>query len=186
MYDIEGVKSLEASSGVEGLTARDFEYLHDTEGLARGKWEGLSVQERLEALQTLECKLAEIQGRDPVAVTAAIIPGENGHYDPSTRTITLNAECLAHSPRLNLIDTIAHEGRHAYQHFAVEHTGFHHNQNEVEAWRENMKPGNYDNGKRDGLLAYRLQPIEADAWQYGHLVKDAFSFADMDAARKNA
>lgn len=186
MNDFEGIKLSEISSNVEDLTVRDFLYLYETEGLSREQWEGLSPKERLGALQTLECKLAEIQGRDPVAITAEIIPGRNGHYDPGTRTITLNAECLAHSPRLNLIDTIAHEGRHAYQHYAIEHPGFHRNQKEVDAWRENMKPGNYDNGKRDGLLAYRFQPIEDDAWRYGHLVKDAFTFADMDAANRKA
>ena len=184
MYDYEGLSTIEQSHTTEGLTGHDFEYLHATEGLSQKDWEGLSSQERLEALQTLECKLAEIQGRDPVPVFASETPGENGHYDPATRSITLNIQQLENPKfRLDLVDTIAHEGRHAYQHYAVEHPGFHPNSQEVEAWRENMKTGNYVDGTTDGLLAYRLQPLEADAWQYGHLVRDAFSFADIDAAR---
>lgn len=184
MNNFEGLKPTEFAPDLEGLTASDFEYLHATEGLSREAWEGLSVNERLEALQTLECKLAEIQGRDPVLVLYSETPGENGHYDPETRTITLNAEQLSNPrQRLELVDTIAHEGRHAYQHYATEHPGFHPDAREVEAWRENFV--HYRNGTKEGLLDYRLQPIEADAWSYGHLVKDAFSFADMDSRRRN-
>ncbi len=185
MNDFEGLSVKETAPSVEGLTASDFEYLHATEGLLPGQWEGLSPQERLESLQTLEDKLAEIQGRPPVRVTASSIPGANGKYDLETRTIMLDAESLNKSSpkaRLELIDTIAHEGRHAYQHYATDHPGFHANEKEVEAWRENMK--DYSDGRRDGLLAYRLQPVEADAWQYGHLVRDAFSFADMDFKKR--
>lgn len=184
MNNFEGLSPSELSSETEGLTIHDFEYLQATEGLSPKDWEGLSNQERLEALQTLESKLAEIQGRDPVPVFATETPGKNGSYDPETRSITLNMEQLSDpKARLNLIDTIAHEGRHAYQHWAVEHPGFHPNDKEVEAWRENMKPGNYVDGSKDGLMAYRLQPIEADAWKYGHLVRDVLEFGDMERSR---
>ena len=179
MNDFEGLSTRELSPATEGLSVADFEYLHDTEGLSSRSWEGLSPKERLETMQTLENKLAEIQGRPPVSVTAEELEGENGHYDPETHTIALSLEALSRpSKRLEVIDTIAHEGRHAYQHYAVEHPGFHDNPEEVEAWRENME--NYEDGTKDGLLAYRLQPIEADAWKSGHLVRDALSFADME------
>ena len=185
MNEIEEFSVRELQSKVEDLTVDDFEYLHATEGLSPDQWEGLSVNERLETLQTLEDKLAEIQGRPPVAVLASETPGENGHYDPATRTITLNIEQLNDADcRMSLIDTIAHEGRHAYQHYAVEHPGFHGNHKEVSAWRENFK--NYVDGHKDGLLAYRLQPLEADAWRYGHLVSDALGFAEMDAAKRKS
>lgn len=185
MSSMEGLRLSECTPDLEGLTSSDFEYLHATEGLSPKEWEGLAPTERLEALQTIECKLAEIQGRDPVRVLASTIPGENGHYDPLTRTITVNVEQLSDAKaRLELIDTIAHEGRHAYQHYAIEHPGFHPNKQEVDAWRENFK--NYRDGKKFGFLDYRLQPVEADAWNFGHLVKDAFAFADMDATNRHS
>lgn len=182
MLNIEGVMPKELNRPVEGLTVNDFEYLQNIEGLAPGRWEQLTPRERLETLQTLEDKLAEIQGRPPVPVRAVETPqGENGHYSTETRDITLNIRNLeSNEPnqRLELIDTIAHEGRHAYQHYATEHPGFHPDKAQVDAWRENFK--DYEDGTKDGLMAYRLQPIEADAWQYGHLVKDVMSFGDME------
>lgn len=185
MFELEEFKTKELPQSIEELSLNDFEYLYATEGLSPNDWERLTVQERLDTLQMLECKLAEIQGRKPVPVVVANIPGENGHYDPITRSITLNPTRLGDSKfRLNLVDTIAHEGRHAYQHYAIEHAGFHPKEDEVKVWRENMKPGNYIDGKKEGLLAYRLQPVEADAWRYGHFVRDAISFADMDAEKK--
>lgn len=181
MLNFEGIAPQELNNSVEGLTTNDFEYLQSIEGLSPGQWEHLTPCERLETLQTLEDKLAEIQGRQPVPVRMAETPGENGHYSLENRDITLNIQHLesdAPNQRLELIDTIAHEGRHAYQHYAIEHPGFHPNEAQVEAWKENFK--DYEDGTKDGLMAYRLQPIEADAWQYGHLVKDVMAFGDMD------
>ena len=184
MSAIEGLESREVLPSVEGLTVADFEYLQNTEGLKPGQWEGLSVEGRLETLQTIETKLAEIQGRPPVPVFASETPvpvfasetpGENGHYNPTTRTITLNVEQLNNpSQRLNLINTVAHEGRHAYQHYAIEHPGFHPDQREVDQWAENWP--NYLSCEQYGGLLYRLQPIEADAWKYGRLVEEAITF----------
>jgi len=81
--------------------------------------------------------------------------------------------------RLELIDTIAHEGRHAYQHYAIEHPGFHPNTHEVDAWRENFK--NYRDGKK--IWIPRLPPSTNRSRR---LEFRAFSFADMDATNRNS
>ena len=181
MFNFEEITPKESNNSVEGLTTYDFEYLQNIEGLSTEKWECLTPTERLETLQTLEDKLAEIQGRPPVPVRMSETPGENGHYSLLEREITLNIKDLeSNEPekRLELIDTIAHEGRHAYQHYAIENPGFHPDKAQVDSWRENFN--DYEDGTKDGLMAYRLQPIEADAWQYGHLVRDVMAFGERE------
>jgi len=60
MSSMEGLRLSECTPDLEDLTSSDFEYLHATEGLSPKDWEGLAPTERLEALQTIEWKLAEI------------------------------------------------------------------------------------------------------------------------------
>lgn len=176
MNNLEGLRPTEILPPVEGLTIPDFEYLQNTEGLAPGQFEGLSLEERYTLMRTLESKLALIQGRPAVPITLSLTPGENGHYDPQTRSITLNAEALMGRDVFSNIDTIAHEGRHAYQHYAIEHPGFHPNPVEVQQWAVNFEPNNYRPAELYGGWLYRLQPIEADAFKYGNLVKEAMQF----------
>ena len=64
---------------------------------------------------------------------------------------------------MQLFDTIAHEGYHAYQNYAIEHPGFHKDVKQVKEWAindENVKI--FDEGDE-----YLVQPQERDAWKYG-------------------
>ena len=69
------------------------------------------------------------------------------------------------------VDTIAHEGRHAYQHYAIKHPMFHSNVEEVASWRNNNIPGNYLSAEKYGQARYKAQPIEADAWTYASAIR---------------
>ena len=81
--------------------------------------------------------------------------------------------------RLDVIDTIAHEGRHAYQHYAVEHPGFHPDEHEVEYWRANFET--YLQPNLYGFDAYWMQPVEVDARRYGGVVSALFEDDDTTA-----
>jgi hypothetical protein len=83
----------------------------------------------------------------------------------------LNPELLADSRNLTkAVDTIAHEGRHAYQHYAIEHPGFHPDAAQTSAWAANFH--NYLTAEQYGFEAYRNQPVEADAWAFGQAIRD--------------
>ncbi len=132
------------------------------------KWQELTEEERLGALQKVENTLAQVQNRPPLPVFAASMgPGEYGFFDGNS--IRVNADALNGDDVAELVDTIAHEGRHAYQWYAVEHPNFHGNNLQIQAWKNNFS--NYINGNEDPE-GYRKQPIEADAWKYGSSVKD--------------
>lgn len=134
-------------------------------------WQGLNDGEKLEALQNAENQMAEVQGRSPVEVRVEQMgPGQHGGYTRGDRVIHVSqADVRSDNPR-EVLDTVVHEGRHAYQHYAVENPGFHSNEAEVEAWELNMQPGNYRTVEMDGARAYMEQPVEADAWSYASRV----------------
>lgn len=164
---------------VEGLSSSDIEYLSATEGLSERKWETLGPVERLNALQTLEDKLAEIQHRPPYQVVVeTMAPNDYGYFDGNA--IHINATHVVNPGfRLEAIDTIAHEGRHAYQEYAVTHPGFHPDAKEVEYWAANQDA--YMRGdlavKTFGFEFYANQPVELDAVKYATIVRNALAKA---------
>lgn len=134
-------------------------------------WAQLDSSQRLEVLQTVEGTMAEIQGRPGVPVSAEDMPpGVFGGY--ADGKITLNSSYLdsGDSDVREMVDTIVHEGRHAYQDYAVENPGFDPNTEQVNAWAENLKPGNYLDAEHYGEELYQGQPVESDAWQYAGAV----------------
>jgi hypothetical protein len=134
-------------------------------------WQNLNESERIAALQNVESQMANIQGRPVSEVRSTEAgPGAFGYFDPNSGQINIGSYALQNEPVQENVDTVVHEGRHAYQDYAVKHPGFHPNQAEVDAWRENMLPGNYLSAQEYGQELYQSQPIEADAWQYGNSI----------------
>ena len=143
------------------------EALRDIQELRPEAWQGLDETQRMNAIRQVESRMAEVQRRPPVEVKIEQMkPGMYGGYDRSDRTIHINREHLCSGDSAKVLDTAVHEGRHAYQHYAVEHPGFHPNSAEVKAWDWNLQPGNYRTVEKNGPRAYMEQPVEADAWAY--------------------
>ena len=72
---------------------------------------------------------------------------------------------------MQLFDTIAHEGYHAYQGYAIKHPGFHKDMKQVKEWAINDRNVKYFRRGDE----YLVQPRERDAWKYGS-EKDQRSF----------
>lgn len=177
MTNYEGIGPLEGSetTSLETFSIENVEYLQSIEGLQPSNWEGLKPAERLGALRTLESRLAEIQGRPPLPVVAEEMDSA-GFFDGEA--LHVNIEHINDpSYRLEVIDTVAHEGRHAYQHYAVTHPGFHPNTQEVVYWAANQQA--YFHPKeiagRFGAEYYMYQPVELDAWRYGEMTQNVFA-----------
>lgn len=146
------------------------ESLGEVEGIRPERWESANSEERLGALNEVEQRMAEHQGRPAVEVRIQEAGGGSfGFYDHDGKRIFVGSYALAHAGAQENVDTIVHEGRHAYQYHAVEHPGFHPDENEVAAWRENLKPENYVRFEEDPEL-YANQPVERDAWAYGRRI----------------
>jgi hypothetical protein len=142
------------------------EALESMEALRPEVWEALSVQEQAEVLQEVEARLAERAGRPAVPVVVEQIERDKyGYFDGTA--IHVNVSHL--SDLAETIDTVAHEGRHAYQHHAVEHSEFHPYADQILAWKKNFEK--YVDGRFDPE-GYRKQPVEADAWAFGRAIRD--------------
>ena len=145
--------------------------LRNTEGLREDRWSTLDVTDRLGVLSDVEARMANMQGRPPVPVTMeSMAPAEYGGYSSDQRQITLNENHLSGDtmPATEFADTIVHEGRHAYQDYAVQHPGFVSDQKTVDAWADNQS--HYRDMQTYGADRYREQPLEKDAWEYAERV----------------
>ena len=138
------------------------EYLDDK------KWPNLSVDQKIEILQCVENELAKRSRRIPCEVKAEELnQGVLGEYSFVSQDIKINVKDLQKGSKytddyMEHLDTILHEGRHAYQDQAIRGYVIHPDPQEVEKWKMNLKPGNYISSN-DLFEEYCKQPVEADA-----------------------
>lgn len=145
------------------------------QSLSSEEWNKLSVQEKLDTLQAVENEVAVREGRAPCKVQGQYIQSDSrgttlGYYSRTDRTITINTEQLDSRSKYGNdykvhLDTVLHEGRHAYQHQAVRGEIKHENSEELAAWTDNMQPGHYVTFEKNPR-GYFSQPIEQDARSY--------------------
>lgn len=125
-------------------------------------WGSLSLSEKNTVLQTLENKIASEEGRYARNVVFEEIPdnyaGFYNHRDPTrlhlSYTVLDNAD--------ETLDTLYHEGRHAYQHDCIDNgTGF------PEPILQQFRDGFANKvSPRQNIYAYRNNFTEKDAYDY--------------------
>ena len=138
------------------------------------KWGTYSIQEKLDILQVicdyecknnLGCESPEVVAGHPERDTIY------GSYSSKTKTITISVEHLANDPAEDVLDTLLHEARHAYQHAIVNaFNAIEENLSEeakalscfrtIEDYRDNFE--NYISGNED-YFSYYDQDVESDS-----------------------
>ena len=80
------------------------------------KWDKLSESEKIEVMDTLVSYLCDVLGIENKPALRFFEDDENicGAFNPQTNTIDVNKNTL-NNPK-EIVDTLAHEARHAYQH----------------------------------------------------------------------
>lgn len=139
------------------------------------EWRLLSDEQKTSVLQCVESRMARESGRKPCPVEAKwLMTGEDGielgYYSPSEERICVNVSQFAPDSMYGgtsdkLVETVLHEGRHAYQHQVADGLVAHNDQAEAEAWAENFKDGNYISFE-ENPRGYWNQPVEVDARQF--------------------
>lgn len=142
------------------------ERLNNIAELNEETWSTLDAGEKLDALQLVENNMAEIQQRPPVTIASESMSANVfGGFDPAAGGITVNSEHLASEmPASECVNTIVHEGRHAFQDYAIRNPEIVADPDIVTAWAENAE--NYLDPALVGQEDYASQPMEADAFDY--------------------
>lgn len=129
------------------------------------RWAKVDLGERMATLREVEAVNAEVQGRPTVPLQSAPMdPCVYGGYSDRNHEITVNSAHVRSDNVREVLDTILHEGRHAYQHYAIQHPGTHPDRAEVERWRDNFE--DYLRPDLYGQQMYENQPVEVDARLY--------------------
>jgi hypothetical protein len=151
------------------------ESLAELEELTPTTWSSLTLKDKLKALQVVEDRMASLQGRPGLRVVTAFLNGY-GECDINNQRVVLNhLHLLRDRPVDEIVNTVIHEGRHAYQYFAVTHAGVLSDTPVVASWAENLAPGNYLNAEQFGQELYESQPVELDAWDYADRITQAWA-----------
>lgn len=143
------------------------ETMSSMKGLNYNEWKEIAFDKRMEVLQQLENKIAAISHRPACEVCAKNLGnGCMGNYSQDSNKITINIDYIRSNSGdaySEVLDTLVHEGRHAYQYYNLYVREVHPRQGEVSNWNINELKYGYQDVKHCGFKAYELQPVEADA-----------------------
>lgn len=159
-------KYLEAPSDIEQVEEIS-DYLCSIENLEYEQWSELTPAQRLETLQEAENKIAEIEHRNPCEIhIKELKPNEHGYFNPVDKSITLSISDISGSDYYSYketLDTLIHEGRHAYQDYNLTARQVHPRGGEISNWKWNEQELGYQSALFCGFEAYKMQPVESDA-----------------------
>lgn len=149
--------------------------IENVEGTKYTEWESMSIEEREYTIQEIENRVAKIACRPTCNVN--FIPlkeGNYGYFSSETGEININSNYLtsSYNDYREAINTIIHEGRHAYQTYNVYYNQIHPDSEAVSNWDMNMNGYGYLDAETYGLELYSSQPIEADAFEFADKVTD--------------
>ncbi len=149
--------------------------IEQIEGSKFEDWKDLSSEERINVLQQIENEVSHIACRPPCQVMARPLgEGTYGYFDPETYQITVNSDYLTSNfeDYGETIDTIIHEGRHAYQNYNLYVAQVHPSKGDIHNWEVNEREIGYQDVQTYGFKDYWMQPLEADARKFAEDVKD--------------
>lgn len=159
-------KYLEAPNDIEQISQIS-DCLADVDEIRYENWVKLPFEDRQIVLQDLEYRIAEIEHRDPCQLNFKDMEeGKHGFYSPTTKDITMNInEVMSNSVHdyKETLDTLIHEGRHAYQDYNVEVREVHSDEAITNEWSLNLD--NYISYAWDPQ-GYFEQPVEVDAREF--------------------
>lgn len=169
------------------------DYLESIEEFRLENWQKLSLSEREELLNRVEHTIAAIEHRPALRVELQQMqPRHLGYQSASENKIVLNSLYVGSNDagmHREVLDTIVHEGRHAYQHYNVDVKLIHESGSEVETWRENFYDPEYQyyhSGTQKILIPYNdgsIHDVDYRLYYYQPVEIDARNFASEVLSR---
>ncbi len=170
--DYKTTSSEQEKAADAAMKKKLWEVLQD-EKYSPENWDKSSVEERKKILQDYMNEVIAIYGLKDVKTkirwdnNATYTEGSItwGYYTHGTHSVTLNERALTDSvggwDSYDLLETVSHELRHAYQHEAIDHpTDFMVSKETIDSWNDNFK--HYISSSTD-YQGYRDQAVERDA-----------------------
>ena len=180
---------LEAPNDYEQIS-RISDVLAECKEILPENWEKLSLDERISVLNNLESQIAKIEHRPACILEAEYMKkvkkfngelyGSFGYQKieaDGTFKIAINSELLkSNDPQFlqKTLDTLLHEGRHAYQAYSVAFRDIHTSRGDITNWTENYRKYGYQESSRFGFKLYWMQPVEADARKFAEDGMEAY------------
>ncbi|HTK09754.1 MAG TPA: hypothetical protein VL485_21460, partial [Ktedonobacteraceae bacterium] len=147
-------------------------------GIEPEEWSTLNAYQRAQVLQAVDHEIAAAYGITPDHVRIASLPDDiTGYFreENGTKFVTINHTALGSDEysEEEVLEALAHEVRHSYQHDMMLQdpaTQSASDRELAQKWRENNE--NYNNGE-DDLETYKNQPVEVDAreWAVAFMTK---------------
>lgn len=164
----EEIDSIYLEAPQDGMQIEEIsERMTQIEGLEYSEWKKLSFEERMEVLQKVEHEVADVAHRPACSISYKQL-GEKfyGYYTPGSSHITINSDYVrsnSFKDYKETLDTLIHEGRHAYQDYNLNEREVHPRQGDISNWKMNEQNYGYQNVEHYGFKLYQMQPVEADA-----------------------
>lgn len=156
-------------------------------------WQHIERSEKVDVLNQLETQIASIEHRPPCPIKdVKLETGLWGGYNPVTKTIDINRDYIDKSGKdyyvySEIVDTLVHEGRHAYQDYNVNERIVHPRHSEVESWSDTMAGGKWgywgDCSSELGQRMYEQQSVEIDARNFAADVISRMEDKIVDGSR---
>ena len=143
------------------------ESMENIEGLNFDEWKNLTFEERVSVLQKVENSVAVIAHRPACEMNVRSMEDLTyGYYSPDSHSIMLNSTYVksdSYTDYKECLDTIIHEGRHAYQDYNLTEREVHPREGDLTNWKSNEFEYGYQDARTCGFKSYWLQPQECDA-----------------------
>lgn len=185
---VEAYKQIEAPQDyiqIEKIS----DVLSDCRELKYENWQMLELADKVNVLNDLEGRIAEIEHRPPCPIRATNMPSRMfGAYNLGSKTIDINTCYIERSGHdfnmfIEVLDTLVHEGRHAYQDYNVNICEIHPRHSEVLSWAETMEGGKWgyygDTSTLLGQRLYEQQSIEIDARNFAADILEQFELKQI-------
>ena len=141
---------------------------HENEAYRDISYSEADIKLRAAYMEDFYDKFSEFSGNKPSMSFREMQTGNMGAYNPETNTITLNSRLLETDNPNELMNTILHESRHAYQYYAIEHPDkVTVCEETIAEWKDNFE---YYIRPEWDFEAYVSQPVEADANDFANKV----------------
>jgi hypothetical protein len=143
------------------------------------EWPIMSLEQRSDTINSYVKSLGESLGINIKGIVVGDLYAELGEgvqgMNNGSGILYLDFRNIQDPSKLGeILNTATHEARHQLQSEAIENPGkFDVPSETLKTWKENFKPGNYEDGT-DDMEAYWNQPVEADARGFATSVMEAF------------